>query len=88
MKISSVSNLYSVYNTKPAVSRKKPEERSQADSYNVSSEAKDYNMVYKAVMQSSDIREDKINSISQKIADGTFNVSAEKLADKILSSLA
>jgi negative regulator of flagellin synthesis FlgM len=84
MKINSVSSIYSIYDTKPAVSRKKTTDTASADSYKVSSEGKDYNNIYKAVMQSSDIREDKVNSISQQIADGTYSVSAESLADKIL----
>lgn len=85
MKISSVSSIYGVYNTKPAVSRKKNTDTKSADTYNVSSEAKDFNAIYKAVMQSPDIREDKVNTISQQIADGTYSVSSEDLADKLLS---
>jgi negative regulator of flagellin synthesis FlgM len=85
MKINSVSSIYSVYNTKPAISRKKTTDAASADSYNVSNEGKGYNSIYKAVMQSPDIREDKVNSISQQIADGTYNVSTQDLADKILS---
>ena len=88
MKISNVSNIYGVYNTKPAVSRKKTADSNAADTYDVSHEGKSYNTVYKAVMQSSDIREDKVNAIQKRIAEGTYNVSAEELADKILSRFA
>lgn len=87
MKISSsFNNIYGVYNnTKPAISRKKTTGKEATDIYDVSREAKDYNTIYKAVMQSPDIREDKIKAISKQIEEGTYNVSAQALAEKILS---
>jgi negative regulator of flagellin synthesis FlgM len=85
MKIGNVSGSYGVYNSKPAISRKKTTGSSSTDTYDVSNEGKDFQIVYKSVMQSQDIREDKINAISKQIEEGTYNVSSEELADKILS---
>lgn len=87
MKIYNVSSSYGVYNNKPAISRKKTTGSKTADSYNVSSEGKDFHVIYKSVMQTPDIREDKVNTISQQIKDGSYNVNTDDLADKILSHL-
>lgn len=38
------------------------------------------------IKQSDDIRTDKVEEIKAKIADGTYNVSSEALADKLISS--
>jgi len=88
MKISNIASAYGIYDSKkPAVSRKKTQSGDNKDNIDVSNTAKDYQLAMKSVKQSSgDIREDKIAELKQKIEDGSYNVSAEDIASKMLSS--
>ena len=40
-----------------------------------------------AVAKASDIREDKVNDLKKQFANGTYHVTAEELADKLLAKL-
>lgn len=42
--------------------------------------------IHSYIKNSSDIRTDKVEEIKAKIANGTYNVSAEELADKLINS--
>lgn len=88
MKISNIGNAYGIYNKKPAVSRKKTSVDETYDNFNVSDEARDFQTVLKAVSSTPEIREDKVNAIKKQIDNGTYNVSAEDIAEKMASWLA
>ncbi len=87
MKISSVSGVYDVYRSKPAVSGKKSTGGSKKDDLKVSDKAKEFQVALKSALSSADIREDKIESIKERIENGTYNISAEDIADKIISHM-
>lgn len=85
MKISNILTSYKVYDQKPAVSGKKAQPQKEKDNFNVSNEAREFQTVFKAVASSPDVRMDKVNSLKKSIDNGTYNVDAEKIADKIIS---
>ena len=57
---------------------------SQADKLEISQAGKDYQVAKQAVKEASDIRVDLVNDIKERLANGTYNVSDEDFADKLL----
>lgn len=56
------------------------------DELSISNKAKDFSLVMKALKNVSDVREDKIRDISQKIESGTYNVTGKEIMDKLMSN--
>ena len=52
-----------------------------------SNTAKTYQTARTAVSEASDVREDKIADIKARMAAGTYNISSEAVADKILNNI-
>ena len=57
---------------------------SKTDKLEISQAGKDYQVAKAAVSEASDIRMDLVNDIKERLANGTYNVSDEDLADKLL----
>ena len=57
---------------------------SQIDKLEISQAGKDYQVAKQAVKEASDIRVDLVNDIKERLANGTYNVSDEDFADKLL----
>ena len=55
------------------------------DSFVVSDQARDFQTVLKAISNAPDIREEKVNDILKRIEEGSYNISANDIADKLLS---
>lgn len=85
MKISSISQLYQIYEAKSVAPGKKSVSESKKDNVNVSEQAKEFQTALKAAMSSPSVREDKVNDIKNRIDNGSYNISAEDIADKITS---
>ena len=54
------------------------------DKVNLSATAKDIQQLQKAVSELPDIRQDKVEDLKTKIGMGNYDVSGEKIADKML----
>ena len=54
------------------------------DVMTLSNQAKDYQVARKAVYEAPDIRSDKVKELEQKYASGTYNVSSNDVAEKLL----
>ena len=57
---------------------------SQTDKLEISQAGKDYQVAKQAVKDAPDIRVDLVNDIKERLANGTYNVSDEDFADKLL----
>ncbi len=57
---------------------------SAADNVNLSSKARQYQKIKKAVMEAPDIRKERVEHIRGEIEAGTYNVRGEKVATKIV----
>lgn len=55
-----------------------------ADEASLSQIARDFCVAQKALAATPDVREDKVAELRQKIADGTFEVNADLIADRII----
>lgn len=76
-----VSQLYKT-NSKPKVQQ--TGNLSGSDKVEISSFGKDIQIAKQAVKNASDVREDKVAEIKNSIAKGTYNVSYEDFAEKLV----
>lgn len=84
-----ISNIFQTTNIFQSNIKQKSEKKSnikKTDNLNLSSEALNFQNVMKSVKNAPDIREDKVKAISEKIKNGTYFVSSEQIAEKILES--
>lgn len=86
MKISNILQVSNIYKNNTKWKNKKSLESTKMDNLNLSSEALDYQKILTAVNKAPNIREDKINDIMERINNGTYKISSEKIAEKILSN--
>ena len=61
--------------------------QTEKDKYELSDTARLYNTAKAAVSEASDVRLDKVNDIKARIAAGTYNISSEAVAEKMLGSV-
>ncbi len=79
--MSNVSQLYAANRTKKSANSNSV---SPSDKFELSQAGKDYQVAKAAVAGASDVREDRVAQIKAAMANGTYNISNEKLADKML----
>lgn len=85
MRIDAYNQVNQIYQaTKTAKTKAKPS-KNVTDTLEVSNVGKDLQVAKQALNATSDVREEKINAIKAAMASGTYNVSAEELADNILN---
>lgn len=56
----------------------------QRDQISISQAGRDYQVAKNAVSEASDIREDKVSRLKERIESGTYSVDAGAFADKLL----
>lgn len=81
--------VFGVYNQTAPVGKvnKQASVASRKDEYKVSSQARDYQSVMKALRNVPDIRQEKVNEISKRIEAGGYKVEARDISDKIIRML-
>ncbi len=55
------------------------------DEFQISQTAQDYQIAKKAVSEASEVREEKVAEFKEALASGTYNVSSQEIADKMVS---
>ncbi len=87
MRIDAYNSVSQVYASQPQVKAAKANAYVQQDEkYEVSDSARSYSVARAAVANTTDVREDKVADIKARMAAGTYNISSEAIADKILSN--
>jgi len=85
MRIESYSQIQSLYQTSGVKNTPKAKPANSAsDKLSISSIGKDMKAAKDALKAAPDVREDLVNSVKQQVADGTYSVSAESFAEKLL----
>lgn len=86
MRVDAVNHVSQLY--KPANTKKvnRTDDVNKKDAYEISQSAKDYQIARKAVAEAPDIREDRVAGLKEALASGTYNVSSQEIAEKILSN--
>lgn len=84
MRIEAYNQVQQMYNTKKPAQAQKPANTSFTDQLQISSAGKDFQTAKAAVAASPDVREEVTAPIKAKIDAGTYQVSANSLAEKLL----
>lgn len=85
MRVDAVNQISQIYKPSSAKKVNKAGAVSNKDAYEVSQFAKEYQIAKNAVSKTSDVREDKVAEIKEALASGTYNVSAQEIAEKMIS---
>ena len=88
MRIGNLTQVQQLYNVGQAGKSGKTERKGFSDAFAVSDAGKDITGAKAAVANASDVRADLVASIKAKINAGTYNVSADDFADKIVGRFA
>lgn len=86
MRVEAYAQVQQVYNTKKTKQLQSKAAASRADQVQISSLGKDFQTAKQAVADSADIREELTASIKSRIQNGTYEVSSEDFADKLLNA--
>lgn len=84
MRINAYTQVQQMYGTKKTGNIKSKSNASFSDQLQISSVGKDIQSAKQAVAGASDIREDVTAPIKAKIQAGTYDVSAESFADRLM----
>jgi len=84
MRIEPYIQVQQAYQTKRSDKSQSASKTSFADQFQISSLGKDIQTAKQAVANSSDIREDMVALLRAKVQNGTYNVSSEDFASKLI----
>ncbi|MCR5054081.1 MAG: flagellar biosynthesis anti-sigma factor FlgM [Lachnospiraceae bacterium] len=86
MRIDAYNQIASVYNaTKPVKVKGTDKVSGAKDEFKLSSAGKDYQIAKQAVAEASDIREDKVADVKQRIDSGNYQVDTGDFASMLLA---
>ena len=83
MRIDAYNQVSQLYQASRPQKVAKKSETTVRDQFTVSSKGKDYQTAKKAAAP--DIREEKVAALKEQIAFGSYNVSAQEIADSVVS---
>lgn len=86
MRIDAYNQISQIYQTGNKMKTQKTVAASSTDKVEISSFGKAYQTAKAAVKEAPDIREDKVADIKARVQSGTYNVSSEEFANKMLES--
>ncbi len=88
MRIDALSQIQQVYGTQPKRKTASVSNTSFGrDAVEISSIGKSFQIAKKAVSEADDIRESKTAPLKEQIASGTYNVSGESFAEKLMEKM-
>ena len=84
-----LSKITGVYGTQKNTGRigKTGSVASKKDVLSISNEAKDFQAVYKALKDVPDIRQSKVNELSEKLEAGSYDVTGRDVASKLINTV-
>ncbi len=86
MRIDAFNKVSQLYQQNSTQKLNKTNAVSKKDRVEISQLGKDFQIAKQVVAQAPDIRQDKVNELKQRMASGTYNVSLEEVADKMVDS--
>jgi negative regulator of flagellin synthesis FlgM len=84
MRIDAYNQISQLYQASKPKKITKKSEATVKEQYTVSSKGQDY-QAKKALAAAPDIREEKVAALKEQIASGSYNVSAQEIADSVVS---
>lgn len=86
MRVDAYNKISQVFQTNAVKKISKTAGTPASDQLEISRTAKDYQVAKQAVAVTADIRADKVNDIKKRMESGSYNISMEEAADKIIES--
>ncbi len=86
MRIDAYNKITQMLQTNNTVRTNKTKGVSAKDHVEISRTGKDYQVAKKALAKAEDIRMDKVNDIKRRIESGTYNVTGEEVANKLVEN--
>ncbi len=86
MRVDAYNKVSQLYQTNIANKTTKTKSTSSTDQVEISRIGKDYQLAKQAVANTADVRTDKVNDIKKRMEAGTYNISAEEVANKLVDS--
>ena len=86
MRIGSINQVSQLYQNTAANRKKDVSVANRSDEVSISSFGKDYQIAKSALAKVPDVRQDKVDSLKQRISEGTYEVSSEKFAEKLIAA--
>lgn len=87
MRIDTLNKVSQLYQSNSTKKLTKSSSSSSTDKLEISQAGKEYQIAKKAVSAAPDVRMDKVNDIKSRMDSGTYNVSAEEVANKLVEGL-
>lgn len=84
MRIDAYNRVSQLYQGNAAKKTSRKNDVSAKDSFEISSFGKIFQNAKKAAADAPEIREDKVQSLKEQMANGTYNVSSKQVADKLV----
>ena len=85
MRIDAYNQIAKVYGVQQSAKTQKTQKAySGSDQLSISQAGRDYQIAKNAVSEASDIREDQVVQLKQMVDSGTYEVTAEDFASKLL----
>ncbi len=85
MRVDAVNQISQVYNQPKTRNNVKADKAYGKDKLQISQTAKDYQTAKQAVKDAPDVRMDKVEQYKEAIVSGTYNVSSQEIAEKMVS---
>lgn len=86
MRINSINKVDQIYRKTSAKNNVASTKKTTSDRIEISTMGKDLQIAKKAVSEADDVRWDKVNDIKRRMQSGTYNVSCEEVAEKMVES--
>lgn len=85
MRIDAINRVYDTYSTKNTSATVKTNKTGSKDQVALSTQAKDFAAIKNMLKEVPEVRQDKVDSLKEQIDNGTYNVSSQEVAQKILA---
>ena len=88
MRINKTDNVFQIYNKNQGVKKVNVEKTAKdGDQIKISDEAIDFQHALKKLKDVEEIRTEKVEAIKAQIQAGTYEISGEKIAEKMLENI-
>ncbi len=86
MRIEAYNQINQIYQSSVAKKIAKPAATVSNDKLEISNAGKEYQVASKAVTGADDVRMDRVNELKKQVKNGTYQVTMDDLANKLLDN--
>ena len=85
MRIDGIQKVAQIYSSNSAVKTEKKRKAAEQDNVQISQVGRDFQIARNAVKNAPDVREDIVADIKSRVEAGTYDVSGDAFAEKVIS---